>query len=84
MLFGTHNWESAGLIVDELVRQGLAVQEEGGVVSVGDEVAERVTLGQLYGASRFCFLARTRGLPRALVIWMRDTGMVEELLTASG
>ncbi|EIW65190.1 FAD-linked oxidoreductase [Trametes versicolor FP-101664 SS1] len=51
VLFGTHNWESAGLIVDELVRQGLAVkvEGEGGVVAVGDEVAERVTLGQLYG-----------------------------------
>ncbi|KAI0358839.1 FAD-linked oxidoreductase [Trametes cingulata] len=49
VLFGTHNWESAGLIVDELVRQGLATVEEGGVVSVGDEVAERVTMGQLYG-----------------------------------
>ncbi|KAI0825333.1 FAD-linked oxidoreductase [Trametes gibbosa] len=51
VLFGTHNWESAGLIVEELVRQGLAesVGEAGGVVSVQDEVAERVTLGQLYG-----------------------------------
>ncbi|KAI0638877.1 FAD-linked oxidoreductase-like protein [Trametes polyzona] len=49
VLFGTHNWESAGLIVEELVRQGLAVREEGGAVRVGDEVAERVTVGQLYG-----------------------------------
>ncbi|KAH9850565.1 FAD-linked oxidoreductase [Lenzites betulinus] len=49
LLFGTHNWESAGLILDELVRQGLAESVGGGVVSVRDEVAERVTLGQLYG-----------------------------------
>lgn len=68
VLFGTHNWESAGLIVDELVRQGLAVQVGGGggVVAVGDEVAERVTLGQLYGASCFCFLARNEGDRAAL------------------
>lgn len=59
VLFGTHNWESAKLIVDELVRLGLGVvggqgQDQGhrqdGVVVVGDAVAERVTIGQLYGA----------------------------------
>lgn len=72
VLFGTHNWESAGLIVDELVRQGLAVEVEGegGVVEVGDEVAERVTLGQLYGALCFRFLARTEGDRQALE-WAR-------------
>ncbi|KAI0369890.1 FAD-linked oxidoreductase [Pilatotrama ljubarskyi] len=51
VLFGTHNRESAGLIVEELVKQGLATVEDGGVVSVGDEAAERVTMGQLYGMS---------------------------------
>ncbi len=50
VLFGTHNWESANLIVDELVRQGLGQVDGRGVVHVGDEVAERVTMGQLYGA----------------------------------
>ncbi|KAI0641098.1 FAD-linked oxidoreductase-like protein [Trametes meyenii] len=51
VLFGTHNWTSAGLIVDELIKQGLATARgtEGGVVEVGDAVAERVTMGQLYG-----------------------------------
>ncbi|KAI0668618.1 FAD-linked oxidoreductase-like protein [Trametes maxima] len=51
VLFGTHNWTSAGLIVEELVRQGLATARgaEEGVVEVGDAVAERVTVGQLYG-----------------------------------
>ncbi|TFK85683.1 FAD-linked oxidoreductase [Polyporus arcularius HHB13444] len=49
VLFGTHNWESANLIVDELVRQGLGQPDAQGVVHVGDEVAERVTMGQLYG-----------------------------------
>lgn len=50
VLFGTHNWASADLIVDELVRHRLGVPDERGVVSVADEVAERVTMGQLYGA----------------------------------
>ncbi|KAI1790477.1 FAD-linked oxidoreductase [Ganoderma leucocontextum] len=49
VLFGTHNWESAGLIVDELVRQRLGTPDANGVVSIGDAVAERVTMGQLYG-----------------------------------
>ncbi|KAI0757554.1 FAD-linked oxidoreductase-like protein [Daedaleopsis nitida] len=49
VLFGTHNWESANLIVDELVRQGLGVPDARGVVSVGDDIAERVTMGQLFG-----------------------------------
>ena len=52
VLFGTHNWESANLIVDELVRQGLGVPDERGVVSIADEVAERVTMGQLFGEFR--------------------------------
>ncbi|PIL30760.1 hypothetical protein GSI_06928 [Ganoderma sinense ZZ0214-1] len=49
VLFGTHNWESAGLVVDELVRQRLGTPDANGVVSIGDAVAERVTMGQLYG-----------------------------------
>ncbi|KAI0325023.1 FAD-linked oxidoreductase [Cubamyces sp. BRFM 1775] len=49
VLFGTHNWESANLIIDELVRQGLAAANTDGTVKVGDAVAERVTMGQLYG-----------------------------------
>ena len=50
VLFGTHNWESANLVVDELVRQRLGIAEANGVVKIGDAVAERVTMGQLYGA----------------------------------
>lgn len=53
VLFGTHNWKSCDLILDELVRNGLAVRESVGegetVVSIDDDVAESVTLGQLYG-----------------------------------
>ena len=60
VLFGTHNWESANLIVDELVRQGLGQPDAQGVVHVGDEVAERVTMGQLYGACT-CPLLPTSG-----------------------
>lgn len=50
VLFGTHNWDSANLIVEELVRQGLATVNSDGTVTVEDAVAERVTMGQLYGA----------------------------------
>ncbi|CAA7267709.1 unnamed protein product [Cyclocybe aegerita] len=55
-LFGTHNWTSCGLILQELVRNGLAgetgrvVGPEGDkVVRVASEAAERVVIGQLYG-----------------------------------
>lgn len=51
VLFGTHNWESCALILKELVRNGLAVEDskiEGGI-QVGDETVERVAIGQLYG-----------------------------------
>ncbi|TBU30788.1 FAD-linked oxidoreductase [Dichomitus squalens] len=49
VLFGTHNWESANLVVDELVRQRLGSVDANGVVAIGDAVAERVTMGQLFG-----------------------------------
>ena len=52
VLFGTHNWESANLIPEELVRQGLARPRGDGAVELGAEVAERVTMGQLFGAPR--------------------------------
>jgi proline dehydrogenase len=49
-LFATHNWESANLILDELVKSGLAKEQgDGGVLTVGDEVTERVTIAHLYG-----------------------------------
>ncbi|KAI5120872.1 hypothetical protein M0805_008244 [Coniferiporia weirii] len=54
ILFGTHNWGSCEIILDELVGAGLAAREregKGEVVRIGDEVAERVTFGQLYGMS---------------------------------
>lgn len=69
VLFGTHNWNSCRLILAELVRGGLAVQEvhkslavsnEGeGVVSISDAATERVALGQLYGALLRWFLTST-------------------------
>ncbi|ESK84830.1 proline dehydrogenase [Moniliophthora roreri MCA 2997] len=54
VLFGTHNWTSSRLILSELVRQGIAKEERGSengesVVVLGDEVTERLTMGQLYG-----------------------------------
>lgn len=51
MLFGTHNWESCDLILDELVKEGLAekVVGEENVVSLDEDVTERLTMGQLFG-----------------------------------
>ncbi|KAH9939019.1 FAD-linked oxidoreductase [Epithele typhae] len=49
VLFGTHNWTSAELIPEEMARAGLARKEADGTVVVPDEVAERVTMGQLFG-----------------------------------
>ena len=51
VLFGTHNWASCDLILAELVNCGLAVTEPGenGVVRIGEDVTERLTMGQLYG-----------------------------------
>lgn len=60
VLFGTHNWRSCDVVLDELVRAGLATREVHGgdgeskvkeVVTIPDEVCERVTMGQLYGMS---------------------------------
>ncbi len=52
ILFGTHNWTSCELILKELVVTGLAKRVEGEeeeVMSLGDEVTERLTIGQLFG-----------------------------------
>ncbi|KAG6854205.1 hypothetical protein C0991_009518 [Blastosporella zonata] len=51
VLFGTHNWESCRLILDELVKTGLAVKGPAAddLVLLPDDLTERVTIGQLYG-----------------------------------
>jgi proline dehydrogenase len=60
VLFGTHNWDSCALILQELKRNGLAVDDTSrripGLseqpeypIKVGEETAERVAIGQLYG-----------------------------------
>ncbi|KAG6910629.1 hypothetical protein DXG01_009138 [Tephrocybe rancida] len=51
VLFGTHNWESCRLILEELVKTGLAVKgpAKDDLVLLPDDVMERVTIGQLYG-----------------------------------
>jgi proline dehydrogenase len=55
VLFGTHNWKSCNLVLDELVACGLGSKVkdsgEGEVVQLVDAVTERVTIGQLYGVS---------------------------------
>jgi proline dehydrogenase len=53
VLFGTHNWESCGIILKELVDNGLAVEDKGDdgkdVVRIGVDVTDRLIFGQLYG-----------------------------------
>jgi proline dehydrogenase len=57
VLFGTHNWTSCGLILQNLVDAGLAVTSNGQefkpeapeVVKISDEAVERIAIGQLYG-----------------------------------
>ncbi|VDB99356.1 unnamed protein product [Peniophora sp. CBMAI 1063] len=66
VLFGTHNWDSCRLVLQRLADSGLARpvayiasenQPEGyglpdePVLSIADDVADRVTLSQLYGMS---------------------------------
>ena len=48
-LFGTHNWDSANLVVDELLKQGLATSETDGTVRVSEAAMQRVAIAQLYG-----------------------------------
>ena len=53
VLFGSHNWQSVKLILDSLVEKRLAsvtgLHDGEAVIQVRDEVAERVTMAQLYG-----------------------------------
>ncbi|KAI8983268.1 FAD-linked oxidoreductase [Trametes punicea] len=86
VLFGTHNWESANLIVEELVRQGLATAEEGGVVEVQDPVAERVTIGQLYGmtAALTNYLVGRIRSPSPFVIKYIPYGRLSEVMPYLG
>ncbi|KAF8341744.1 FAD-linked oxidoreductase [Amanita rubescens] len=56
VIFGTHNQESCEVVLEELVKANLAskeeIHEEGNkrmVVSIQDEVVQRVAIAQLYG-----------------------------------
>lgn len=53
-LFGTHNWDSANLVVDELVKQGLAQKEGEDKVVIGQAAMQRVAVAQLYGKCLSC------------------------------
>ncbi|KAL0945593.1 hypothetical protein HGRIS_014752 [Hohenbuehelia grisea] len=90
VLFGTHNWASCRLIFDELVSRGLAVREgatpidESGdyIVRVGEDVTERVTIGQLYGMSNALtdhLVARTRSAS-PLIIKYVPYGALSEVM----
>lgn len=58
ILFGTHNWTSSNKILDGLVAEGLATpqplpfdEKAAPILHIPNDVAERVTLAQLYGMS---------------------------------
>jgi len=51
VLFGTHNWKSCDVILEELVKLGLANSNGAGAIWLPEEVTERVAVGQLYGMS---------------------------------
>ena len=62
-LFGTHNWNSANLVVDQLVKQELASEESDKTVRVSDAAMQRVAVAQLYGE---CLSAKV-GTMRSLI-----------------
>ena len=77
ILFGTHNWTSCKLILDELAKHGLASPDgktsEGEViVRIGDAVTERITLAQLYGEWIHAHSFRGRILNGGRSIGMHD------------
>ena len=57
VLFGTHNWDSCGLVLKNLVDAGLAITSDGqefkpeapSVVKISDEVVKRIVIAQHYG-----------------------------------
>ena len=60
VLFGTHNWNSCGLVLKNLVEAGLAVGNDDQELNpeavsdikivITDEVVDRIVIAQLYGA----------------------------------
>lgn len=49
ILFGTHNRNSCDVIIDGIVKRGLASRVTDGVVTVPLDVSSRVQIGQLFG-----------------------------------
>ncbi|OSD05698.1 FAD-linked oxidoreductase [Trametes coccinea BRFM310] len=86
VLFGTHNWESVNLIIEELTKRGLATADEDGRVSVGESVAERVTIGQLYGmtAALTSYLVERVRSPSPFVIKYIPYGRLSEVMPYLG
>ena len=73
VLFGTHNWDSCRLVLDELVDAGLATRrEEGGVASLEEEVVDRVAVAQLYGGFSLSFERGERLIQRGFILGMCD------------
>lgn len=74
VLFGTHNWDSCDLILNELLSSGLAFKGPGDTdpVTLPDDVTERVTIGQLYGQSRVSFVADVGSLTINVLKGMSD------------
>jgi len=67
ILFGTHNWESAKLVLAELTKNGLAeplldekrLEDNETIIGIKPEVVERVAIAQLYGEFLFSQLHYT-------------------------
>ncbi|KAJ8518907.1 hypothetical protein ONZ45_g4087 [Pleurotus djamor] len=87
VLFGTHNWTSSRLILDELVDRGLAAREltlgdTESIVHLDEDVTERITIGQLYGMSNALtdyLVSRTRSTS-PLVIKYVPYGALSEVM----
>lgn len=71
-LFGTHNKESCDLILDGLVKRGLAtLDQSSGTLKVAEATAAQVQLGQLFGMS--CHIETT------LILTIGFLGMADGL-----
>ncbi|KIM50558.1 hypothetical protein SCLCIDRAFT_1225260 [Scleroderma citrinum Foug A] len=85
VLFGTHNWLSTELVLDALVSNGLAREEDRagdarGALIIPPEVAERCTFAQLYGMADSLtgyIVQRTRSTAPCVVKYMPYGALTE-------
>jgi proline dehydrogenase len=73
VLFGTHNWDSCRLVLDELVDAGLATRrDEGRAASLEEEVVDKVAVAQLYGGFSLSFERGERLIRCGFILGMCD------------